>query len=95
MEKIVFCILKINDERSQIRIHESEIRIRGSGSRSAPKCYGSPTLVETMSLLIAQFGFYFIVLVLSLWLDMLFPRLFIATNPKLLFGNHFEMRISV
>ncbi len=35
-----FCILKINEERSRIRswirIHKSEVRIRGSGS--APKC---------------------------------------------------------
>ncbi len=33
----------MNEERSPIRIHLSEVRIRGSGS--APKCHGFPTLV--------------------------------------------------
>ena len=45
----VFCILKINEERSRIRscfwiwIHWSEIRIRGPGS--AQNCHRSPTLL--------------------------------------------------
>jgi hypothetical protein len=39
---------------SRIRIHESEVRIRGSGS--APKCHGSPTLV--CHLLRYSFFFY-------------------------------------
>ncbi len=49
-------ILKINAERSRIwiwiqsriRIHYSEVRIRGSGS--APKSHGSPTLLGTKTL---------------------------------------------
>ncbi len=51
-KKIIFCILKVIEERSrirswiwiQIRIHQSEVWIRGSGS--TPKCHGSPTLVK-------------------------------------------------
>ncbi len=41
---IFFCILKVTEQRSRIRIHKSEVRIRGSGT--APKCHGSPTLLE-------------------------------------------------
>jgi hypothetical protein len=40
--------LKVIEERSRIQIHQSEIQIRGSGSRYAPKCYGSPTLLCCM-----------------------------------------------
>jgi hypothetical protein len=32
--------------QSWIRIHYTEVRIRGSGSGSAPKCYGSATLLS-------------------------------------------------
>ncbi len=39
-----FCILKVTEERSWIRILKSEVRIRGSGS--VPKFHGSPTLVD-------------------------------------------------
>jgi hypothetical protein len=39
-------ILKVNDENSRIRIHQSETWIRGSGSGSTPKCHGSATLEE-------------------------------------------------
>ncbi len=45
--KICFCILKINEERIWIRIHYSEVRIRGPGSGSASKCHGSTTPVST------------------------------------------------
>jgi hypothetical protein len=41
----LFRILKINEEKSRIRIYLSEVRIRGSGS--APKFHGSPTLKNT------------------------------------------------
>ncbi len=37
-------ILKVNDENSRIRIHQSEAWIRGSGAGSTPKCHGSATL---------------------------------------------------
>jgi hypothetical protein len=33
MKKIFFCTLKINEERNQIRIHSSEVRIRTKMSR--------------------------------------------------------------
>jgi hypothetical protein len=48
MKKIFFCILKVTEEKSKseiwswIRIDQSEVRFRGSGS--APKCHGSPTM---------------------------------------------------
>ncbi len=44
MKQNFFLILKVTEERIRIRnrIHLSEVRIRGS--RSAPKCHGSPTL---------------------------------------------------
>jgi hypothetical protein len=51
MKKKKICILKINEESSRTRswirsrIHQSAVRIRGSGS--APKCHGSPTLIYT------------------------------------------------
>ncbi len=46
-------IFKVNDEnrrvriRIRIRIYRSEAWIRGSGSRSTPKCHGSATLCTT------------------------------------------------
>ncbi len=42
------CFLEATEERSRIRIriHLSEVRIRGSGSTS--KCHGAPTLVSMM-----------------------------------------------
>jgi hypothetical protein len=49
-KKIFFCILKVTEERSWIRswirIHQLEVRIRGSGS--ALKSHGSPTLGITI-----------------------------------------------
>ncbi len=49
-EKVKFFgILKVAEERSRIRswirIRYSEVRIRGSGS--APKCHGSPTMLNS------------------------------------------------
>ncbi len=44
VKKIFFCILKVTEERSRIR--KSEERIRGSVSRFAQKCHGSPTLID-------------------------------------------------
>ncbi len=38
-------VLKVPDENSRIRIHKSEVWIRGSASGSVPKFYGSATLV--------------------------------------------------
>ncbi len=58
-----FCILKVTDERSriwswiEIRIHNSEVWIRGSGS--APKCHGSPTLVTKKKHLQNKIGVFF------------------------------------
>ena len=48
MKNLFFGILKVTEERSRIRIriHYSEVRIRGSGS--APKCHGFPTLEFTI-----------------------------------------------
>jgi hypothetical protein len=37
-------ILKTTDKKSRIRIRDSMVRIRGSGSK--PKCHGSTTLLE-------------------------------------------------
>ncbi len=46
----IFYSLKSIKERSriqsQIRIHQSEVWVRGSGPGSTPKCYRSPTLVK-------------------------------------------------
>jgi hypothetical protein len=47
-KKIFLHPLKVIEERSRIRIHQSEIQIRGSGSGSAPKCHESPTLLYCM-----------------------------------------------
>jgi hypothetical protein len=47
-EIIFFYIIKVTLERSRIRIQKSEVRIRGSGSRSTPKCEGFPTLILTL-----------------------------------------------
>ncbi len=61
-KKTFFGILKVKEERSRIqswiriRIHESEVRIRGSGSESAPKCNWSPTLFITKPLSIGLCG---------------------------------------
>jgi hypothetical protein len=48
MKKFFFGILKVSEERSRIRrwirILQSEVRIRRSGS--APKCHVSPTLLK-------------------------------------------------
>ncbi len=45
-KNLFLAILKVTDEnRIRIRIHQSEVRIRGSGCESAPKCHGSATLV--------------------------------------------------
>jgi hypothetical protein len=45
--KLVFVAdLKVNDEKSRIRIHSSEAWIRASGSGSTPKCHGSGTLLR-------------------------------------------------
>ncbi len=41
-------ILKVNDENSRIRIHQSEAWNRGSGSGSTPKCHGSGTLLKSL-----------------------------------------------
>jgi hypothetical protein len=49
LEKIVFVsVLKVIDEKSRIRIkiRESQVRIRESGS--VPKSHGSGTLVKTI-----------------------------------------------
>jgi hypothetical protein len=43
---------KIAGSRSRIRIHKSEAWIRGSGSGSTPKCYGSGTLLPELCLLV-------------------------------------------
>ncbi len=50
--KFFFGILKISEERSRISGSGSinpRIRGFGSGSGSAPKCHGSPTLLETFT----------------------------------------------
>ncbi len=49
MKKKKFCIVKVTEERSRIRIgiHFSEVWIRGSGS--APKCHESTTLPDLLN----------------------------------------------
>jgi hypothetical protein len=49
LKLILFCVLKINDENSRIRIririHKSEAWNRGPGSGFTQKCHGSGTLL--------------------------------------------------
>jgi hypothetical protein len=44
----MMCLWASYKNKIWIRIHESEVRIQGSrtGSGSAPKCHGSPTLLQ-------------------------------------------------
>ncbi len=48
--KIISCLctFKVTKERSRIWIYQSEVRIGGSISGTAPKCHGSPTLPPRM-----------------------------------------------
>jgi|688.fasta_scaffold1496910_1 hypothetical protein len=54
-KKHIVAIMKATEEKSRIRILNSVVRIRGSGS--VPTCHGSTTLVKTLPI---QSGSFYI-----------------------------------